>query len=357
VLEPAGFVCQRLPFSEADTPEVDNLFARIGEGEPHLCFAGHTDVVPPGEAVWTHPPFAAEVHDGWLYGRGAADMKGGVACFAAAALQWLAENDGAPPGSISFLITCDEEGPAINGTAKVLDWMDLAEHLPNHCLLGEPTCENELGDAVKIGRRGSLNGALTVLGKAGHVAYQHLANNPVPGMTAVLNAFQAGPLDAGTAHFAPSNLEVTSLETGNRTGNVIPPAVTARFNIRFNNSHTADSLQEMLRALAQETLAGTGLDFELDFSVSGECFLTEPGALSEVMSTAVEEITGRAPALSTGGGTSDARFIKDYCPVIEFGHINRTIHQRDERVAVEDLDTLTAVYKDFIGRYFRTFAA
>jgi succinyl-diaminopimelate desuccinylase len=357
LLEPAGFACQRLPFSDKDTPDVDNLFARIGTQGPHLCFAGHTDVVPAGnEDAWKHLPFAAEMADGFLHGRGASDMKGGIACFAAAALSWLDEKSGSVPGSISFLITGDEEGPAINGTRKVLDWMDLAGHRPDHCVVGEPTCPDVLGDAIKIGRRGSLNGTLTVIGKDGHVAYPHLANNPVPGLIAALGAFLAEPLDAGNVHFAPSNLEVTSIETGNKAVNVIPASVTALFNVRFNDEQTAEGLKDQLRGQAHQALDGTGLDFDLTFAPPGDCFLTKPGPLIDLMVASIQEVTGRTPELSTGGGTSDARYIKDYCPVIEFGHVNETIHQRDERVAVADLETLTAIYKDFISRYFMAFA-
>lgn len=357
LLAPAGFACHRLPFSDRDTPDVDNLFARIGTGTPHLCFAGHTDVVPEGDAgAWAHPPFAGEVEGGVLFGRGAVDMKGGIACFTAAALQWLTETGGTIPGSLSLLITGDEEGPAINGTLKVLDWMEQKDHRPDHCLVGEPTCPDRLGDAIKIGRRGSLNGMLTVIGTAGHVAYQHLANNPVSGLMTALQAFSAEPLDQGSVHFAPSNLEVTSIETGNRAVNVIPASVSARFNIRFNDEQSAESLKDLLRGLAQNALEDTGLDHDLTFSSSGDSFLTEPGPLIDLMVASVQEVTGHTPELSTSGGTSDARFIKDYCPVIEFGHVNQTIHQTNERVTLGDLQALTAIYRDFIHRYFSAFA-
>ena len=358
LLGPAGFTCHRLPFSDRDTPDVDNLFARIGAQAPHLCFAGHTDVVPAGEAeAWAHPPFAGDVEGGVLFGRGAVDMKGGIACFAAAALQVVKETGGTLPGSLSFLITGDEEGPAINGTTKVLEWMDQNGHRPDHCLVGEPSCPDSLGDEIKIGRRGSLNGTLTVQGTAGHVAYQQLANNPVPGLMATLQVFTAEPLDQGSVHFAPSNLEVTSIETGNKAVNVIPARVSARFNIRFNDKHSTESLKDLLRGQAQHALEDTGLDHDLTFSSSGDSFLTEPGSLIELMVASVKEITGNMPEFSTGGGTSDARFIKDYCPVIEFGHVNQTIHQTNERVAVRDLEALTAIYKDFIRRYFAAFSA
>ena len=315
VLEPAGFTCTRLPFSDEGTPDVDNLFARIGSGSPHLCFAGHTDVVPAGdEAAWSHPPFGAEVADGTLYGRGAVDMKGGIACFAAAALSRLVDTDGALPGSISFLITGDEEGPAVNGTVKILEWMKREGHTPDHCLLGEPSNPRVIGDEIKIGRRGSMNGVLTITGKAGHAAYPHLAANPVPGLVSVLQAFLAAPLDAGNDNFAPSNLEVTTIDTGNRAVNVIPAAISAKFNIRFNNEQTAEGLQGLLRRQARDALSETGLDFDLAFSHSGNAFVTEPGPLIEVMTGAIRESTGNTPVLSTGGGTSDARFIKGLLP-------------------------------------------
>lgn len=354
MLAPAGFTCQRLPFSQADTPDVDNLFARIGATGPHLCFAGHTDVVPAGdETGWTYPPFAAETDNGWLYGRGAVDMKGGIACFMAAILQLLQENGGSVPGSVSLLITGDEEGPAINGTIKVLDWMSLAGHKPDHCLVGEPSCPEELGDAIKIGRRGSLNGMLTVYGTAGHVAYPHLANNPLPGLFSVIDTFLADPLDSGNDDFAATNLEVTRVETGNKAVNVIPAATSAWFNIRFNNEQTAEGLKDLLRGQAQATLEGTGLDHEIFFSPPSDCFLTQRSPLIDIMVESIRTETGKRAELSTGGGTSDARFIKNYCPVIEFGLVNKTIHQTNERVRIDDLNALTTIYKNFISMYFK----
>ena len=358
VLEQAGFNCHRLVFSEPDTPDVDNLYARLGTDAPHLCFAGHTDVVPPGdEKAWSHPPFGGDVVDGRLYGRGAADMKGGVACFLAAALRYLRDRQNGCPGSISFLITGDEEGPALNGTRKVLEWLKARGERLDHCLLGEPSNPAALGEAIKIGRRGSLNGVLTISGKQGHVAYPDLAANPVPGLLAVLNRFLAEPLDEGNAHFMPSNLEVTSIDVGNKAENVIPASAAAMFNIRFNDHHTADSLKARLRDLAGETLAKFDLSHSFRFRVTGGCFLTEPGPLVDALRDTIREETGRTPELSTGGGTSDARFIKDYCPVIEFGLINATIHAVDEHVKVADLHQLTAIYERFIARYFDQFSA
>lgn len=356
VLEAAGFTCERLVFSDDNTPDVDNLFARLGEKAPHLCFAGHTDVVPPGNIDdWTHPPFSAHVENGWLFGRGAADMKGDIACFVAATLEYLDETSGNFPGSISFLITGDEEGPSVNGTRKVLQWMAENGQVPDHCLVGEPSCSTKIGDTVRIGRRGSLSGHLTVSGIQGHTAYPEKANNPVPGMLAVLNSFLAEPLDDGTPHFSPSDMQIATVDTSNTATNVIPARLKASFNIRFNANHTAPSLMEILQEKAKTALEGTGLEHQIEFLPASPCFITEPGPLVDLMVVAVAERTGIKPELSTGGGTSDARFVKDYCPVIEFGLINETIHQVDERVETGDLETLTGVYHEFVKRYFDTF--
>ncbi|RIA55941.1 succinyl-diaminopimelate desuccinylase [Dichotomicrobium thermohalophilum] len=351
-LEPAGFACHRLVFSAPGTPDVDNLYARIGAGRPHLCFAGHVDVVPPGdEAAWRHPPFSGVIADGELWGRGAVDMKGGVACMMAAALDFLAAR-GTPAGAISFLITGDEEGPAVNGTRKVLDWMAEQGERPDHCLLGEPTNPKALGETIKIGRRGSLSGRLVITGTQGHVAYPDQANNPIRGLARVLNWLTELRLDDGTTHFAPSNLEVTSIDAGNAAHNVIPAQVTAKFNIRFNDAHTPESLKELIAGRIGEALAGTGLAHDLQFRLSGDSFLTEPGPWVEALSAAIAEVTGRTPHYDTGGGTSDARFIKDTCPVVEFGLTYGLIHAVDERVPVDDLHQLTAIYRRFLERYF-----
>lgn len=352
-LESAGFHCDRLMFSAPDTPDVDNLFARIGRGGPHLCFAGHTDVVPTGEvARWSHPPFGAVIADGYLYGRGAVDMKGNIACFLAAALDFLADPDRLGQGSISLLITGDEEGPAVNGTVKVLDWMAANGHLPTACLVGEPSNPERLGDAIKIGRRGSLNGKLVVRGRQGHAAYPRAANNPIRGVTRVAAALQALRLDEGTEAFSPSNLEIVAIETGNPAYNVIPGAVEARLNVRYNDRHTATSLEALIRREALAALAGTGLELEAAFHGNADAFVTKPGPLSDTMIAAIQAETGRTPELSTSGGTSDARFVKDYCPVIEFGLVNKTIHAIDERVAVADLVALTRIYRAFLERFF-----
>jgi succinyl-diaminopimelate desuccinylase len=355
-LRPARFAIERLTFKDEGSAPIDNLFARIGDGPPHLCFAGHTDVVPPGDAkLWTHPPFAAEIADGRLYGRGASDMKGAIACFAAAAVDYAKARGREIDGSISLLITGDEEGPAINGTRKVLAWMKENGERPDHCLVGEPTCAKRLGEAIKIGRRGSLNGRLTVRGVQGHVAYPHLASNPVKGLVRILARLYDAPLDYGSAHFSPSNLEVTSIDVGNPTVNVIPAAAEARLNIRFNDRHSPASLEAFLREQAALALSGTQLAFMLDFEPPSHSFLTEPGPLDALLSEAVHEITGLTPSLETGGGTSDARYIKDYCPVIEFGLLTETIHKADENVALADLEQLTAIYRRFIELYFETF--
>ena len=355
-LRPARFTFWRLNFKDEDTPPVDNLFARVGEGPPHLCFAGHVDVVPPGDArLWSHPPFAAEIASGLLYGRGAADMKGAIACFTAAALDYVKGRGREIDGSISLLITGDEEGPSINGTRKVLTWMKEQGERLDHCLVGEPTNAKRIGEAIKIGRRGSLNGRLKVTGTQGHVAYPHLASNPVKGLVSILARFYDSPLDYGSAHFSPSNLEVTSVDVGNPTVNVIPALAEARFNIRFNDRHSAETLKAQLSELATLALSGTGLSFSFEFDPTSDAFLTEPGPLDALLSEAVSEITGLTPSLSTDGGTSDARFIKEYCPVVEFGLSSATIHKADEHVAIADLEQLTAIYRRFIELYFETF--
>jgi succinyl-diaminopimelate desuccinylase len=355
-LKPARFTFWRLNFKDEGTPPVDNLYARIGEGPPNLCFAGHVDVVPPGDPEqWSRPPFAAEVADGVLYGRGASDMKGAIACFVAAALDYVKSRGRELDGSISLVITGDEEGPSINGTRKVLTWMKEQGERPDHCVVGEPTNTARIGDAIKIGRRGSLNGRIKVTGTQGHVAYPHLANNPVKGLVKILARIYDSPLDYGSAHFSPSNFEVTSIDVGNPTSNIIPASAEARFNVRFNDRHEAGALKDLLREQARAALAGSELTFNLDFEPYAESFLTEPGPLDALMSEAVSEVTGLTPSLSTDGGTSDARFIKDYCPVIEFGLTTASIHKVDESVAIADLEQLTEVYRRFIGLYFKTF--
>lgn len=358
VLGKAGAHCHRLTFADTDTPKIENLYARIGDGAPHLCFAGHTDVVPPGdESLWHHPPFGAAIEDGVLYGRGASDMKGAIAAFVAAALDFIAAKGADFDGSISFLITGDEEGPAINGTRKVLDWMRAKNERPDHCLVGEPTNATKLGETIKIGRRGSLNGRLSVTGVQGHVAYPHLAANPVKGLIRVLDRFYDEPLDHGTAHFSPSNLEVTSIDVGNEAVNVIPAKAEARFNIRFNDRHEAKALETLLRQKTAQALEGSNLGFTLLFEPPSQAFITAPGPLDAMLSEAVRDVTGLMPSLSTDGGTSDARFIKDLCPVVEFGLLTASIHKIDENVAVADLTRLTAIYRHFLELYFANLSA
>jgi succinyl-diaminopimelate desuccinylase len=353
VLEPAGFTAHHLRFSEPGTPEVENLYARIGTAAPHLVFAGHTDVVPPGdESAWTHPPFAAEIADGTLYGRGAADMKGAIASFAAAALDYVATNNGRVKGSISFLITGDEEGPSVNGTAKLLQWAAARGEKFDHCLLGEPTNPERLGEAMKIGRRGSLSGTLTVTGKQGHVAYPQLADNPIRYLVRIMSELMAESLDHGTEHFDASNLEFTSVDVGNRATNVIPGQARARFNIRFNDRHTQESLKSWLEARCPQA-ARNDVTCEISYERgNSNAFLTKPGPFVELVTNAVAEVTGRRPELSTSGGTSDARFIKDHCPVVEFGLAGQTMHHADERVPTADLAALTAIYRHILDRYF-----
>jgi succinyl-diaminopimelate desuccinylase len=352
VLGQARFAAHRATFAEPGTAPVDNLYARIGTERPNLMFAGHTDVVPPGdEAAWTHPPFAGEATAGALYGRGAVDMKGGIACFVAAALDHLNANGGKPnKGSLSFLITGDEEGVAVNGTVKLLQWAAARGETFDHCIVGEPSSLEVLGDTIKVGRRGSLNGALIVNGRQGHVAYPDRADNPIRGVAVLIAALQ-GPLDEGSEHFDRSNLEFTTVDVGNRTVNLIPGEARARFNIRYNDRHSAIELKTLIERRAQAA-AGGRVRYALEWQPSNaDVFLTKPGPFTELASAAVADVTGRKPKLSTTGGTSDARFIKDYCPVLEFGLVGQTAHQVDECAPLEELVALTAIYRRIIERY------
>jgi succinyl-diaminopimelate desuccinylase len=352
VLADAGFSVHRVKFSETGSADVENLYARIGTAAPHLMFAGHTDVVPPGEEVaWTHAPFAGDIADGRLYGRGAVDMKGAIACFLAAALDHLAANGGKPKGSISFLITGDEEGDAVNGTIKLLQWAAARGERFDHCIVGEPSNPAALGDAVKIGRRGSLNGTLVVTGKQGHVAFPHLAENPIRGLVGLMSALMAEPLDRGTEHFDPSNFEFTSVDVGNRTVNLIPGEARARFNIRYNDLHTPEKLKALIEQRC--AVAAGGARWRIEYLPSNSwVFRTEPGPFVDLVVEAITAATGRRPQLSTSGGTSDARFIKDYCPVLEFGLVGKTMHQVDEHVPTAELAALTAIYRRILDRYF-----
>ena len=357
-LKAAGFTVHRMTFSEPGAEDVENLYARIGTASPHLMFAGHTDVVPPGdETAWKHPPFAGEVDGSELYGRGAVDMKGGIACAVAAVLDHLAANGGKPKGSISFLITGDEESIAVNGTPKLLKWVAERGEKFDHCLLGEPSNVQALGDTIKIGRRGSLNGQLIVAGKQGHVAYPQRAENPIRGLVTLVSALQSEPLDKGTAQFSPSHLEFVSVDVGNKTVNLIPGEARARFNIRFNNTHTLDSLKKLIEQRAAKAAgdlaAGGKIKFVFEWAPSNAgVFTTKPGPFMDLVIGAIKEATGRKPELSTSGGTSDARFITQYCPVVEFGLVGQTMHEVNERVPVADLKALTAIYRTILDRYF-----
>ena len=356
LLDAAGFETHRVRFSHEGYPDIDNLYARIGGGEsgnpgPSLMFAGHTDVVPPGDAAnWRFGPFSGEVADDMLWGRGAVDMKGGLAAAIAATLSYIRQN-GAPKGAISFLITGDEEGPAVNGTVKLLEWAHARGERFDHCILPEPTNPDALGDMIKIGRRGSLSGAITVAGKQGHVGYPHLADNPVHHIVRLVTALRATPLDAGTAHFDASNLEVTSIDTGNPAVNVIPASARAQFNVRFNDLWTPETLADEIRARLAK--AADGARYDLTFQPTNAlAFLTKPGAFVETLSGAIEAQTGRRPVLSTTGGTSDARFICRYAEVLEFGLVGQTMHAVDERTSIADLHALSAIFRRVLDAYF-----
>ena len=352
MLNPAGFECTRLPFSAENTPDVDNLFARLGDSGPHLCFAGHVDVVPTGdEALWTYPPFDAQIHDGVLYGRGACDMKGSVAAFAAAAIDVAADFNGDLPGSISMLITGDEEGPAINGTVKMLEWMETNNQLPDECLVGEPSCSDKFGDTIKNGRRGSITFDVVVKGVQGHAAYPHLSLNPIPILARLIDQLSRKELDGGTDQFGPSTLAVSTFDVGNPAANVTPERASARFNIRFNTEHSTDSLKALVQKQCDQVTAEMGGEVEVSSFIGAECFLSNPGPLLTLIQQALRDETGMEAELSTSGGTSDARFIKNYCPVIEFGPINKTIHQVDERIPVSELEALMRVYKQVIRQF------
>ncbi|UPJ62979.1 succinyl-diaminopimelate desuccinylase [Bradyrhizobium sp. 191] len=356
-LNAAGFTCHRVTFSEPGTADVENLYARIGAAGPHITFAGHTDVVPPGdESAWSVGAFSGEVKDGVLHGRGAVDMKGGIACSVAAVLEHLAANGGKPrsdgKGSISFLITGDEEDVSVNGTVKLLQWAAERGEKFDHCVLGEPSNVETLGDTIKVGRRGSQSGTLVVDGVQGHVAYPHRASNPVPDISRLIVAISDEPLDHGSAQFQASNLEFTSVDVGNKAFNVIPGEARARFNIRYNDNHTQASLRELVEARLAKA-CGNRIKARIVWEPSNSnVFVTKPGPFTDLAVSAIEEVTGRKPELSTSGGTSDARFIASYCPVIEFGLVGQTMHQVDERVPVADLEKLTKVYRGILARYF-----
>lgn len=348
----SGFICHRLIFRAEGTPDIENLFARFGTSAPHLCFAGHTDVVPEGIASsWSHPPFAAEIADGFIFGRGATDMKGSIAAFAAAAIDFV-HNAGKFKGSISLLITGDEEGPAVNGTIKVLQWMKANGHVPDHCIVGEPSSAETLGDAIKIGRRGSLSFEVTVEGRQGHVAYPHKADNPIPKLARFIDRISTVAIDGGNDHFDPSTLAVTSFDVGNPAANVIPSRAVAKFNIRFSTEHSFASLKAWVEAQIDAMRSELGGAWSCVATEGADAFMTEPGAFVGLVQDAVEAETGVFPKLSTSGGTSDARFIRDYCPVLEFGPTNATIHQTDERIAIAELNATRSVYARILADYF-----
>ncbi|MER8706699.1 succinyl-diaminopimelate desuccinylase [Mesorhizobium sp. M0323] len=361
MLKPLGFAVERPVFSESGTPDIENLYARRSGNGPHLMFAGHTDVVPVGdETAWTHPPFGAEIANGEMFGRGAVDMKGGIACFVAAVARHIAQKGG-PKGSVSLLITGDEEGPAINGTTKLLEWAAAKGEKWHAAIVGEPTNPDALGDMIKIGRRGSLSGTVVVNGRQGHAAYPQLADNPVRGLVTLVDALLHPVFDNGTRDFQPTNLEVTSIDVGNPATNVIPAKAAATFNIRFNDIWTAETIQAEIHnrldraAKRKKYRAGkkTPVDYEIVWRDGpSHVFLTRDDRLIETLGGSIKAVTGRKPALSTSGGTSDARFIKDYCPVVEFGLVGKTMHMVDERVAIADLETLTQIYLRFVEDWF-----
>lgn len=352
-LKEIGFVCHRLTFSDENTPDVDNLYARLGTGAPNFCFAGHTDVVPVGDAeAWSVDPFGSEIKDGVLWGRGASDMKAAVACFAAAADRFKHQAGGQFNGSISLLITGDEEGPSINGTIKVLKWMQEQGEVIDHCLVGEPTNPMEMGEMVKIGRRGSYTGFLSVEGVQGHVAYPHLAQNPIPHLAAMVTALDELVLDEGNEHFQASNLEFSTIDVGNPATNVIPKTATATFNIRFNTHYSLDSLDARIRECLDQVAARRNINYEMTCLKNSNPFLTPEGSFSDLVATSIEHRMGRKPELSTTGGTSDARYIKDYCPVVEFGLVGQTMHKVDERANISDIEALADIYTDILVRYF-----
>jgi succinyl-diaminopimelate desuccinylase len=353
-LEGLGFSCHRLTFEEPGpngekADPIANLYARKGTGSPNLCFAGHTDVVPAGATdAWSFDPFAALTKDGVLCGRGAVDMKGAIAAFVAAAEEFLGRRGPGFTGSISFLITGDEEGVAINGTKKVLDWLKARGEVIDACVVGEPTSATQLGDMIKIGRRGSMTGRLSVEGVQGHVAYPHLADNAAHRLVALLAGLTARPLDDGTEHFQKSGLQVTTIDIGNPATNVIPGAAKAVFNIRFNDVWTSDKLKSWVK----DALDRFDKNYKLTWEVSGESFLVPPGKVSDCLSGAIRDVTGLETELSTTGGTSDARFIQAYCPVAEFGLVGQTMHKIDERVELADITRLVAIYRGFLDRFF-----
>ncbi|MAR79542.1 MAG: succinyl-diaminopimelate desuccinylase [Rhodospirillaceae bacterium] len=349
ILEANGFDCTRLPFKEKDTHEVDNLYACWGNGAPNLCFAGHVDVVPPGEkSLWEEDPFSGKIVNNILFGRGAADMKSAIASFISAAIKYVDEIKVNHSGTISFLITSDEEGPAINGTKKVLEWLNKNNIKIDDCIIGEPTNPNKLGEMIKIGRRGSLTGRLEVFGKEGHVAYPEIADNPISKLINIVKVLNEEKLDNGNQYFQPSNLEITTIDVDNEITNMTPLSAKAVFNIRFNDQHTSDSLKEWLNKVCIQHSE----NFKLDISVSGESFFSGPGKLSTIVAQSINDELGVDPELSTNGGTSDGRFIKNFSNVVEFGLIGKTMHKLNENININDINSLTNIYFKVIKKYF-----
>jgi succinyl-diaminopimelate desuccinylase len=359
-LAPAGFEIARPVFAERGALPVENFFAGFGQGSRHVVFAGHVDVVPPGpESLWRHPPFSAEIVDGVLFGRGAVDMKGGIAAMTVAAMRFAARRGPELDGRISLLVTGDEEGPSVNGTAKLLDWATRRGERFSAAIVGEPTSARQLGDQIKIGRRGSFSATVTVTGRQGHAAYPDDAENPIRGLTQLLYALQSEPLDDGSERFDPSTLEIVSVDVGNPAWNVIPAVATARLNSRYNDLWTRETLraelERRLSAAASQSALRAQVPIQWSLAeepASADVFLTQDETLIVTISDAVEAVTGRRPALSTTGGTSDARFIKDYCPVVEFGPVGATMHAVDERVPLADIEQAARIYEAFLDAYF-----
>jgi succinyl-diaminopimelate desuccinylase len=357
-LENLGFRVWRVIMSEPHPEPVENLYARRGTGAPNFCFAGHLDVVPPGPLeAWSVPPFEGHIADGKIVARGANDMKTAVAAFVTAVASHIAASTNPDAGSISFLITGDEEGTALNGTKPMLDWLAEKGEVLDHCLVGEPTSREVLGDMVKIGRRGSLNARLHVRGAQGHVAYPALADNPMPRLLEMLKRLSETELDQGTDHFQPSNLEIVTIDTGNGAPNVIPPEVVAGFNIRFNNLHNEAKLITWIESICAQVTAQMGGSYHLDARASGEAFQTEPGPFTALIASAITAVTGTQSELSTSGGTSDARFITNACPVAEFGLVGQSMHKADEHTSLADLDALTQIYTKILADYFAVYSS
>tara|TARA_Y100000590_G_scaffold432037_1_gene547575 strand:- start:1070 stop:2242 length:1173 start_codon:yes stop_codon:yes gene_type:complete len=349
ILESMGFKCTRLIFTEPGTQEVQNLYARWGNKNPNFCYAGHLDVVSEGDVEnWNYDPFAGIIDGDFLYGRGASDMKSAIAAFVSAAYNFIEDEKKNFFGSISFLITCDEEGPAINGTKKVVEWLKNQHEKIDVCLVGEPTNPTKLGEMIKIGRRGSLTGHLTINGQQGHVAYPDLAHNPLKDMIKILNELQFSTLDNGNKFFQPSNLEVISVDAVNHVNNLIPNTARSSFNIRFNNEHTSQSLKQWLHKICKNI----SKNYELKLEISGEAFITPPEKLSNIIKEAIKENINIEPKFSTTGGTSDARFIRDIAPVAEFGLVGKTMHKIDEKIALSDIKMLKKIYLSILKNYF-----